>query len=144
MGNCARRYEFTEYSKMSDRADIDLLLNVYHWEGYDETEGSEPDSPDMLGTEGSDEDIEEAFESWPHENECYNVFDEIMQEHPEWFPKPEANYSEWDIIVVEYRQPWKDARQNQEEQICQKWSLGRDKTNLDKRVYLSKSRDRCG
>ena len=125
MGNCAQKIEIAEYVKMCGITDIDisnnidLLSNAYYLE--EQNEEGERNYFDIHEEIEPDDDIEENLEIWEDEIGYCNVFDELMEEHPEWFPELKRVSSEWDIIVMEYKQPWKKNHRNRDEECFQKW-----------------------
>ena len=103
MGNCTRKIEIAEYVKMCGyKTDIDFSpyagnLIPYTWEERDEDK--ERDYISIM------EKLNYIDDYMAETEECkgyYNVFDELMEEHPEWFPKSDDIDSEWDIIDIDY------------------------------------------
>ena len=100
MGNCTRKIENEEYVKMYGDTDMELLPSAgnlgcnlgSNWEVRDEET-----EKNYLGCGGTTEFDDDFLEKSDY-HEYHNFFDEMMDEHPEWFIESGDINSDWEFI----------------------------------------------
>ena len=134
MGNCACKSGIDEYIRMqgdtitnlppSIRNNISISISVSNWE---EDEDREQNYLAFVGPEEVDNILDDS--------DCkgyYNVFDELLNEHPEWFSKAGDNFSEWDVVDMNsIKSSHDDMSDNKEKDLQQLPSINNSQGNHD-------------
>lgn len=85
-------------------------------------------------------DIDDKLEKASEYKGCCNIFDELMDEHPEWFSNPEDVHSEWNVIDFECFKPSGYSEWNQDE-VClqQLTSVDNKQDNYNEEISIQHS-----